>query len=645
MRWVLGLSLVFATSFAVAQSQLWEPSARTDLHLGASLRGDTVSFREKFSNFGQQFSQAVDWSRFSGFQIELSNLEAADMELGFRIQTPSAHSTAFFSLKAGERTRVFVDSVPQGDMRRPLPRMAGAYRHAHLERTVPLDRVTSWQIYYRGTAPAKLRVGRLEGISGSVASSGALVDAFGQVSARSWPGKVLREEDLRAADPVWPSRPVKSRGSFSIGSWVIGSGGRIRFPDGNERFVFGVASVNHGAGASPNRTFYTPTARLGSLDLKGLVVNDFPIGSGVNFYASNLRRKHLVNWQTAWEKQTQSRLSAWGVNVLGSGSDLEFAERAGIPYQVTFTTYDFPNRLGNLPHRDAGTFPDVFHPDFQGWFVRRWAGEITRWSRRPELFMGAFVDGETYWGKREGFLREQYRIPLAMLESRYSSASRTELWRQLRARYGSADRWREAWKLSGTGSWPTEPVVLSEANLSNPKVIDDLRYYRYLFARRYFGSLAAGLRQAGFKGLFLGQKEFWSETPDDVLKAAADFCDVVSVNFYGTADRLPLVTLNQLSKPYMISEFSFAAVDQNGSTQTLGLNVDFPNQNARAEAFRAVLTRMRANPRCVGAIWFTWVDQPPTGRIPDGENYAYGLVNISDQPYRPMIEVLRSVLD
>lgn len=645
MRVALGLVFGLATSFAMAQTRLWQPSDRTDLNLGATLKGDVVGFREKFSNFGRVFDRPTDWSAYSGFQIQLTNQESQEMELGFRLQAPSGHSTAFFSLKPGESVLVFVDPVPLGGaMRRPLPRLAGAYRHVHLERSIALDRLTSWQIYYRGRSPAKLRVGSLFGVSGEVAS-GSLLDAFGQVAARDWPGKIRREEDLRAVDPPLAPRSSSSVKPFAIGTWTVGPQGRVKFPDGTERFIFGVASVSHGAGSAPNRTFFTPVTRLGTLSTRDLIIQDFSTGAGVNFYASNLRRKHLGNWQAAWERQTQQRLAAWGVNTLGSGSDLEFAERAGIPFQVTFTTYDFPQRLRNLPHRDAGTFPDVFHADFQSWFVRRWAGEIVRWGRRPELFMGAFVDGETYWGKRNGTPREQYRIPLAMLEARETSASRTELWRQLRARYGSAARWREAWKLPGGADWPTEPLYLSDADLKNPRVVDDLRYYLYLFARRYYGSLGAGLRQAGLRGLFLGQKEFWNETPDDVLKAAADFCDVVSVNFYGTADRLPLETLNRLSKPYLISEFSFAAVDQNGSTQTLGVNVDFPNQNARAEAFRAVLKKLKSSPRCVGAIWFTWVDQPPTGRIPDGENYAYGLVTITDQPYRPMIEVLRSVLD
>ena len=47
-----------------------------------------------------------------------------------------------------------------------------------------------------------------------------------------------------------------------------------------------------------------------------------------------------------------------------------------------------------------------------------------------------------------------------------------------------------------------------------------------------------------------------------------------------------------------------------------------------------------AHPAVIGTHWFQWIDQPATGRS-DGENYNIGLVDVTDRPYREMVEALR----
>jgi agarase len=34
-----------------------------------------------------------------------------------------------------------------------------------------------------------------------------------------------------------------------------------------------------------------------------------------------------------------------------------------------------------------------------------------------------------------------------------------------------------------------------------------------------------------------------------------------------------------------------------------------------------------------GTHWFQWMDEPPTGRVYDEENYQIGFVDIADTPY------------
>jgi hypothetical protein len=43
----------------------------------------------------------------------------------------------------------------------------------------------------------------------------------------------------------------------------------------------------------------------------------------------------------------------------------------------------------------------------------------------------------------------------------------------------------------------------------------------------------------------------------------------------------------------------------------------------------------------VGDDWFEYVDEPQGGRIPDSENNNYGLVDVEDQVYQPMVTAMQ----
>ena len=49
-------------------------------------------------------------------------------------------------------------------------------------------------------------------------------------------------------------------------------------------------------------------------------------------------------------------------------------------------------------------------------------------------------------------------------------------------------------------------------------------------------------------------------------------------------------------------------------------------------------------PNIVGAHWFTFRDQPLTGRR-DGENYQVGLVDVCDTPYKELTDAMREIGD
>jgi hypothetical protein len=66
------------------------------------------------------------------------------------------------------------------------------------------------------------------------------------------------------------------------------------------------------------------------------------------------------------------------------------------------------------------------------------------------------------------------------------------------------------------------------------------------------------------------------------------------------------------------------------------------SQTERATGFRNTLESLARLPYVVGADWFQYADEPTHGR-PDGENYDFGLVDIHDRPYEPLVAAARSL--
>jgi hypothetical protein len=48
-----------------------------------------------------------------------------------------------------------------------------------------------------------------------------------------------------------------------------------------------------------------------------------------------------------------------------------------------------------------------------------------------------------------------------------------------------------------------------------------------------------------------------------------------------------------------------------------------------------------AFPAFIGTGWFQWVDEPSTGRS-DGENYNIGFVDVTDRPYRELVDAVKA---
>ena len=67
------------------------------------------------------------------------------------------------------------------------------------------------------------------------------------------------------------------------------------------------------------------------------------------------------------------------------------------------------------------------------------------------------------------------------------------------------------------------------------------------------------------------------------------------------------------------------------------------NQTERARGFDRYVRSALWNPQIAGVHYFKYCDQATTGRPPDDENIQCGFVDVTDTPYREMVDAARKV--
>jgi len=92
-------------------------------------------------------------------------------------------------------------------------------------------------------------------------------------------------------------------------------------------------------------------------------------------------------------------------------------------------------------------------------------------------------------------------------------------------------------------------------------------------------------------------------------------------------------------KPVFVGEFSFTSVDSNlPNSRGARAGHPFATQNDRATSFTRYVKKLLMLPFALGFHWFEFVDEPASGRWPDGEDSNYGVVSIADDPYEVLTQ-------
>lgn len=414
-----------------------------------------------------------------------------------------------------------------------------------------------------------------------------VVDRFGQWGPVDWPDKAHSLEELRAAweeeeRELAGARVNASRYGGYLERRVEGSGYfRVEEIDGRWWLVDPDGYLFLSTGPNVVRpAMATPIAGRKAYfeELPPEIEDD-----NASFYTWNVQRRFGEGWLSKWEDLTVRRLAAWGLTTIGNWSH-DYTKPLK-PYVAVVQHWQRTAPYLGLPD----VYADAFARDMDAA-----AAEECGPRREDPYLLGYFIGNEPPWPGREAEVMD-------MILSGPMTATR-----------------REAERLLATGDSPERRVgFVHQAFRDSLEIIN------------------AAIRKHDPNHLNLGLR-FGRNPGEEIIRMASVF-DVYSLNVYAYEPTAQLELAHRLSgRPVLIGEFHIG-VPGNGLGAGL---VQARDQGERGAAYRYYVEQALAVPSAIGAHWFQWVDQPPTGRM-DGENYNIGFIDGLDRPHRQLVEAAR----
>ncbi len=469
------------------------------------------------------------------------------------------------------------------------------------------------------------------------------VDKFGQYMYADWPEKIHAEEDLiKSTENERQSLtdPENMIAWNQYGGWMIGpqlkSTGRFRVekykgkwwfvdPEGRLFWSHGIDCVEFGTQTRTRITerehyfSYLPSPRSDEAQLYLLTGPPGKETRWLSFHALNLYRKYGESWKDISNEHMHIRMRNWGMNTIGNWSDPGIFLQRKTPYVLTAYS------------RKTGLIADPYASGFRGDL------ENTLKLQKEELndpwCLGVFVDNELKWGvKWAPKIAEQIQVA-----PEYQPA-KMEFVNRMMKKYSSIEGLNSAWETSFS-DWKG----LLGNNRVIPGAAEDMREFMSAFTRQYYSECREAVKNTDPEMLYLGCRMDFHLYPEDtslndIIKIAAEYCDVVSFNRYRYTCA-ELIPPDGGDYPIIIGEFHFGSLET-GLLQP-GLRYA-ANQEERAELYEYYVKSALQNPYIVGTHWFQLVDQSVTGR-PDGENYQAGFLTVGDVPQAEIIAKSREL--
>ena len=331
-----------------------------------------------------------------------------------------------------------------------------------------------------------------------------------------------------------------------------------------------------------------------------------------------------TNYQTTenWIDKTFNEFTDIGFNGIGAWSDTEAVIEGNKHHENKFSYSLMLNFMASYGKKRGGTYqlpgnigyPNqcifVFDKEFEK-YCDEYAKETQKYKNDPNL-IGYFSDNELPFG-------------LGNLQGYLNLADTTD------AGHKFAVKWLKSKK-----------IIVSD--------ITDVTRAEFagIVAERYYRIVSKAIRKYDTNHLYLGSRLHGSpKNIESIVRAAGNFCDIVSINYYGSWTPDKNVMKNWgiwAGKPFMITEFYTKAMDS-GLANTTGAGFTVHTQRDRGLAYQNFCLGLLQSPNCVGWHWFRYQDNDPTAKGADPSNLDSnkGLLNTEYQWYKPMINYMKQL--
>ena len=426
-----------------------------------------------------------------------------------------------------------------------------------------------------------------------------VVDEFGQWIPADWPGKV---KSLGQLEKEWAAEEAGlGEGGFGYCKYggysntkaratgffrVEQVDGRWWFVDPDGHLFFSTGSTGMGSGGGDARMrgredFFTAMPPVDAAPVPGRAPQ-------TGFYGWNLARRHGADAKTKWIDLAIRRLESWGLNTIGNWSDSRLWDTDRKAYVVNLRGWGMETGYMGMPDVFSDEFPKI---------AGKAAAEQCGPRKDDPYLLGYFIANEPPWPGRESLVVD------TILERPPSAIQ------------------REAKAFLAGGDTP-----------------ERRKQFVYRAFDRYLEVIDAAIRRYDPNHLNLGLRFGGGVPPAEMLRASQAF-DVYSMNVYATSVNAKVMgeIYRVTGRPIIVGEFHFGVP---GRGLAAGL-VQVRDQAERGTAYRYYVEQAAAFPAFIGASWFQWVGQPSTGRM-GGENYNIGLVDVTDRPYRELIDAMKT---
>ena len=535
---------------------------------------------------------------------------------------------------------------------------------AAVARPVPLMLLapgsTSQNVPFQYAAVASLTVTavfRFTAISADPKTYAPYVDTYGQSIYSSFAGKIQTDADLESAAAEEQTKLAgwgvpsgydawggllnagwqhSATGFFHIVQhnsvwWLISPAGNPCFYIGldNGPLTTGNNTPNTGrewefAALPPNTAPYSSAWGSGDWGNTGI--------ASVSFDTWNMIRKYGSDaWQTTAANLAVERMKAWGFSGFG-----KWASGAGnLPILPVLEGYNVP-----LLTRHA----DIFDPNVQALFRASLQQQMQARINDPSIL------GWSYGSEYDEIVTPDEVTAILGMGSTVP-AKRALVDQALSAIYGSnVAAMAAAWGVTGVTA--VSAADLYSASPTPPAA--DIETLREYYADRYYAFLYQTVKGIDPNHLYFGfwiVPGWWVNATDWQLIAA--HVDVIGYDRYSPVfeDSLLQSLAKSTAKPIFLGEFAFPphySLLRGYEVYPLASASDDADAGAR---YRNNLEAAARNPWCVGVAWFEYRDEPVSGRgflgetdldLVEGEDYAFGMVDVADRPKYDLVEQVRT---